>query len=69
MPSFISHLTETQQRELLYNLNYLNTAEIKSFCKKLPSPTPSCVKQKMAAKNPRPNQTAKASCSAESDIS
>jgi hypothetical protein len=34
MPSFIAHLTKTQQRELLRNLNYLNTAEIKSFCKK-----------------------------------
>jgi hypothetical protein len=34
MPSLISHLTRTQQRELLHDLNYLNIAEIKSFCKK-----------------------------------
>jgi hypothetical protein len=34
MLSLISYLTETQQRELLQDLNYLNTAEIKSFCKK-----------------------------------
>jgi hypothetical protein len=34
MPSLISHLTRTQQREFLRDLNYLNTSEIKSFCKK-----------------------------------
>jgi hypothetical protein len=34
MVSLISNLTENEQRELLDDLNYLNTAEIKSFCKK-----------------------------------
>jgi hypothetical protein len=32
--SLISHLARTEQRELLADLNYLNTAEIKAFCKK-----------------------------------
>lgn len=32
--SLISHLTRAEQRELLDDLNYLNTSEIKSFCKK-----------------------------------
>jgi len=32
--SLISHLTRAGQRELLDDLNYLNTAEIKAFCKK-----------------------------------
>jgi hypothetical protein len=32
--SLISHLTRAEQRELLDDLNYLNMAEIKSFCKK-----------------------------------
>jgi hypothetical protein len=30
----ISKLPEKEQRELLDDLNYLNTAEIKSFCKR-----------------------------------
>jgi hypothetical protein len=32
--SLISHLTRPEQQELLDDLNYLNTAEIKAFCKK-----------------------------------
>ena len=32
--SLISHLTRPEQNELLDDLNYLNTAEIKAFCKK-----------------------------------
>ena len=32
--SLISHLTKDEQQELLDDLNYLNIAEIKSFCKK-----------------------------------
>src|SRR5215467_7649561 len=32
--SLISHLTRAGQQELLDDLNYLNTAEIKAFCKK-----------------------------------
>jgi hypothetical protein len=32
--SLISHLTRAGQQELLNDLNYLNTAEIKAFCKK-----------------------------------
>jgi hypothetical protein len=31
--SLISHLSRAEQRELLDDLNYLNTSEIKSFCK------------------------------------
>ncbi len=31
--SLISHLTRAEQRELLEDLNYLNTSEIKAFCK------------------------------------
>ena len=34
MASLISGLTRTEQRELLQDLNYLNTGEIKEFCKK-----------------------------------
>ena len=34
MPSLISHLARAEQQELLDDLNYLNTAEIKAFCKK-----------------------------------
>ncbi len=32
--SLISHLSRTEQRELLDDLNYLNTTEVKAFCKK-----------------------------------
>jgi len=32
--SFISKLTRSEQRKLLDDLNYLNTSEIKRFCKK-----------------------------------
>jgi hypothetical protein len=32
--SLISHLTRAERQELLDDLNYLNTAEIKAFCKK-----------------------------------
>ena len=32
--SLISNLTRSEQRELLDDLNYLNTSEIKRFCKK-----------------------------------
>jgi len=32
--SFISKLTRSEQRKLLEDLNYLNTSEIKRFCKK-----------------------------------
>ena len=32
--SLISHLPKEKQRELLDDLNYLNTGEIKSFCKR-----------------------------------
>ena len=34
MALLISKLTNRQRRELLHDLNYLNTAEIQSFCKK-----------------------------------
>ena len=34
MPSLISHLSLAEQQELLDDLNYLNTAEIKAFCKR-----------------------------------
>lgn len=34
MGSLISHLTNTKQKELLEELNYLNMEEIHSFCKK-----------------------------------
>jgi hypothetical protein len=34
MASLISNLSKREQQELLDDLNYLNTAEIKSFCKK-----------------------------------
>jgi len=34
MPSLIFNLSKREQQELLDDLNYLNTAEIKSFCKK-----------------------------------
>ena len=33
MPNFLSKLSKREQQELLRDLNYLNTAEIKSFCK------------------------------------
>ena len=32
--SLISNLTRSEQRKLLDDLNYLNTSEIKRFCKK-----------------------------------
>jgi hypothetical protein len=32
--SLISHLTRAEQQQLLDDLNYLNTAEIKAFCKR-----------------------------------
>src|ERR1700730_7830107 len=34
MASFFSKLSKQEQQELLRDLNYLNTAEIKSFCKR-----------------------------------
>src|SRR6202007_709109 len=34
MASLIAKLSQQKQRELLRDLNYLNTAEIKSFCKR-----------------------------------
>jgi hypothetical protein len=34
MPNFLSKLSKREQQELLRDLNYLNTAEIKSFCKR-----------------------------------
>jgi hypothetical protein len=34
VPSLISHLSKAQQKALLSDLNYLNTAEIKAFCKR-----------------------------------
>jgi hypothetical protein len=34
MSSLLSNLSKKQQQQLLDDLNYLNTAEIKSFCKK-----------------------------------
>ena len=33
MPTLISHLNKTEQRELLDDLNYLNLREIRDFCK------------------------------------
>jgi len=33
MPTLISHLNKTEQRELLNDLNYLNLREIRGFCK------------------------------------
>ena len=32
MPSLISHLSATEKKALLDDLNYLNIAEYKSFC-------------------------------------
>jgi hypothetical protein len=34
MPSLVSRLSKAERRELLDDLNYLNLAEIKAFCKK-----------------------------------
>ena len=33
MPTLISHLNKTEQRELLNDLNYLNLREMRGFCK------------------------------------
>lgn len=34
MPSLISHLNQSERRELLENLNYLNMDEIKTWCRR-----------------------------------
>lgn len=34
MAALISKLSKKEQRELLHDLNYLNTVEIKAFCKR-----------------------------------
>ena len=34
MPSLLSDLSKTEQQQLLEDLNYLNTEEIKAFCNK-----------------------------------
>jgi hypothetical protein len=34
MPSLISSLAKIQRQKLLEDLNYLNTGEIKDFCKR-----------------------------------
>ena len=40
--SLIAGLSQKEQRELLQDLNYLNTGEIKAFCKKHGNSLPDC---------------------------